>query len=67
MPVSAPLGHGPGLIKGCGRDEWRWQVDEVMTDHFTPAMEAFGLEFGEIDDASCSASAPLRAPRETAR
>ncbi|MBV8397814.1 MAG: hypothetical protein JOZ17_03625 [Acetobacteraceae bacterium] len=66
--MSAPLGHGlGGLIKWCGRDEWRWHVDEVMTDHFTPAMKAFGLEFEGIDEASCSASAPLRAPREAAR
>ena len=46
------MGHDLGdLIKWTSRDEWRSHVDDVMAEHFTPAMEAFGLEFEEIDDA----------------
>lgn len=50
--MSTPPGHDlDGLIKWCARDEWRSRVDDVMAEHFTPAMQAFGLEFEEIDDA----------------
>jgi hypothetical protein len=49
--MTAPLGHDlGGLIKWCARDEWRSRVDDVMAEHFTPAMEAFDLKFEEIDD-----------------
>ena len=50
--MNAPPGHDlSGLIQWCARDEWRIRVDDVMAEHFTPAMEAFDLEFAEIDDA----------------
>jgi hypothetical protein len=50
--MSTPPGHDlDGLIKWCAHDEWRSRVDDVMAQHFTPAMQAFGLEFEEIDDA----------------
>lgn len=39
------------LIKWTARDAWRSHVDDVMAEHFEPAMEAFGLEFEEIDEA----------------
>lgn len=50
--MSARPGHDLGdLIKWTSRDEWRPHVDDVMAEHFTPAMEAFGLEFEQIDAA----------------
>jgi hypothetical protein len=50
--MSPPPGHDlDGLIKWCRRDEWRPRIDDVMAEHFTPAMQAFGLELEEIDDA----------------
>ena len=50
--MSAPLGHDLSrLIQWCARDEWRTRVDDVMAEHFTPSMKAFGLEFEEIGDA----------------
>jgi len=50
--MSATPGHDlSDLIKWTARDEWRYRVDEVMAEHFEPAMEAFGLTFEEIDDA----------------
>ncbi len=49
--MSAHPGHDlDGLIRWVARDEWRPHVDAVMTEHFTPAMEAFGLDLEEIDD-----------------
>jgi hypothetical protein len=39
------------LIKWTARDEWRARVDAVMAEHFEPAMQEFGLEFEEMDDA----------------
>ncbi len=32
------------------RNEWVSRVNDVMAEHFVPAMEAFGLEFEQIDD-----------------
>ncbi len=50
--MSARPGHDLGdLIKWTARDEWRPRIDDVMAEHFGPAIEAFGLEFEEIDDA----------------
>lgn len=50
--MSARPGHDlSDLIKWTARDEWRSHVDDVMAEHFTPAMEAFGLEFEQIDEA----------------
>lgn len=50
--MSVRPGHDlSDLIKWMARDEWRPQVDNVMAEHFEPAMDAFGLEFEEIDDA----------------
>ncbi|MBV8094290.1 MAG: hypothetical protein JOY71_25890 [Acetobacteraceae bacterium] len=39
------------LVKWLTREEWRSHLEEVMEEHFGPTMEAFGLEFGEIDEA----------------
>lgn len=50
--MSARPGHDLGdLIKWTARDEWRSHVDDVMAEHFGPAMDAFGLEFEAIDEA----------------
>jgi len=50
--MSAPTGHDlSDLIKWTARDEWWGRVDEVMAEHFEPAMKAFELTFEEIDDA----------------
>ena len=51
MAMSSAPGHDLGdLIKWVSRDEWRHRVDEVMAEHFEPAMKKFGLAFEEIDD-----------------
>lgn len=39
------------LIKWLSREEWRPLLEEVMGEHFGPAMEAFDVEFEEIDEA----------------
>ena len=39
------------LVKWLTREEWRSHLEEVMEEHFGPAMEAFGLEFSEIDES----------------
>ena len=39
------------LIKWLSREEWRPLLDEVMAEHFGPAMEAFDVEFEDIDEA----------------
>lgn len=50
--MSARPGHDlSDLIKWTARDAWRSHVDDVMAEHFEPAMEAFGLEFEQIDEA----------------
>lgn len=50
--MSAQPGHDlSDLIKWTARDEWGHRVDEVMAEHFEPAMQAFELAFEEIDDA----------------
>jgi hypothetical protein len=50
--MSAVPGHDlSDLIKWTARDEWRARVDAVMAEHFEPAMQEFGLEFEEMDDA----------------
>jgi hypothetical protein len=38
------------LIKWLSREDWRPLLEEVMDEHFGPAMEAFDLEFEEIDE-----------------
>ncbi len=38
------------LIKWVSREDWRPLLEEVMDEHFGPAMEAFDLEFEEIDE-----------------
>jgi len=40
-----------GLLKFLARDEWRPAFEEVMGEHFGPAMQAFDLEFDEIGAA----------------
>jgi len=50
--MSAQSGHDlSDLIKWTARDEWRRRVDDVMAEHFEPALQEFGLEFEEISDA----------------
>jgi hypothetical protein len=39
------------LIKWLSREDWRPLLEEVMDEHFGPAMEAFDLAFEEIDEA----------------
>jgi hypothetical protein len=58
MAMSTPPGNDlSDLIKWTARDEWRDRLDEVMAEHFEPAMQEFGLKFHEIDDALGSGSA----------
>ena len=38
------------LTKWLSREEWRPLLEEVMAEHFGPAMEAFDVEFEEIGD-----------------
>jgi hypothetical protein len=40
-----------GLIKFLARDDWRSSFEEVMGEHFGPALQAFDLEYGEIGAA----------------
>ncbi len=40
-----------GLIKFLTRDEWKFRLEEVMGEHFGPAMQAFDLEYDEIGAA----------------
>ena len=50
--MSARPGHDLSeLIKWLARDDWRPHVDAVMAEHFTPAMDAFGLTFEAIGEA----------------
>lgn len=39
------------LIKWLAREDWKPLLEEVMSEHFGPAMAAFDLEFEEIDTA----------------
>ena len=39
------------LIKFLARDDWKSRLEEVMGEHFGPAMEAFDLEYEEIGTA----------------
>jgi hypothetical protein len=39
-----------GLIKFLGHDDWKHHLEEVMGEHFGPAMEAFDLDYDEIGD-----------------
>jgi len=45
--------HGDvtGLIKFLGRDDWKSSFEEVMGEHFGPAMQAFDLEYEAIGTA----------------
>ena len=38
------------LIEELSREDWQPLLEQVMDEHFGPAMEAFDLEFEEIDD-----------------
>jgi len=40
-----------GLIKFAGRDEWRPHFEEVLGEHFDPALEEFELDFEGIGQA----------------
>ena len=40
-----------GLIKFLTRDEWKFRLEEVIGEHFGPAMQAFDLECDEIGAA----------------
>ena len=40
-----------GLIKFLARDDWKFRLEEVMGEHFGPAMQAFDLEYEEIGAA----------------
>jgi hypothetical protein len=40
-----------GLIKFLARDDWRSSFEEVMGEHFGPALQAFDLEYEEIGPA----------------
>jgi hypothetical protein len=37
-----------GLIKFLGRDGWKSSFEEVLSEHFGPAMQEFDLEYEEI-------------------
>jgi hypothetical protein len=39
------------LIKFLARDDWKFRLEEVMGEHFGPAMQAFDLEYEEIGAA----------------
>src|SRR5437763_14437973 len=45
--------HGDltGLIKFLGRDDWKSSFEEVIGEHFGPAMQAFDLEYEAIGAA----------------
>ena len=45
--------HGDltGLIKFLARDDWKSSLEEVMGEHFGPAMQAFDLEYEAIGAA----------------
>ena len=45
--------HGDltGLITFLGRDDWKSSFEEVMGEHFGPAMQAFDLEYEAIGAA----------------
>jgi hypothetical protein len=45
MPSAHELNN---LIKWLARKDWKPLLEEVMTEHFGPAMAAFDLEFEEI-------------------
>lgn len=45
-----PVHDLSNLIKWLSREDWRPLLEEVMDEHFGPAMEAFDLEFEEIDE-----------------
>jgi hypothetical protein len=40
-----------GLIKFLARDDWKARLEDVLGEHFGPAMEAFDLEYDEIGAA----------------
>jgi len=40
-----------GLIKFLARDDWKSSLEEVMGEHFGPAMQAFDLEYEAIGAA----------------
>ena len=40
-----------GLIKFLARDDWKTRLEDVMGEHFGPAMEAFDLAYDEIGAA----------------
>ena len=40
-----------GLIKFLGRDGWKSSFEEVLSEHFGPAMQEFDLEYEGIGAA----------------
>jgi hypothetical protein len=48
MPPAHELSN---LIKWLSQDDWKPRLNEVMVEHFGPAMAAFDLEFEEISAA----------------
>ena len=46
-----PHGDLTGLIKFLARDDWKSSLEEVMGEHFGPAMQAFDLEYEAIGAA----------------
>jgi hypothetical protein len=40
-----------GLIKFLARDDWKSSLEEVMAEHFAPAMQEFDLEYEAIGAA----------------
>lgn len=38
------------LVKFLGRDDWAFQFEEVMGDHFWPVMDEFGLDHEDIGE-----------------
>src|SRR6267378_3324952 len=46
-----PHGDLTGLIKFLARDDWKSSLEEVMGEHFGPAMQGFDLEYEAIGAA----------------
>ena len=40
-----------GLIKFLARDDWKSSFEEVLGEHFGPAIQAFDLEYAAIGAA----------------
>jgi hypothetical protein len=46
-----PHGDLTGLVKFLAHDDWKSSLEEVMGEHFGPAMQAFDLEYEAIGAA----------------